>query len=51
MLDSIPFKQFLETAPNIRELLQDFYCSRYASCLDHLQKLKVRSSVLLTLQP
>lgn len=46
VLDSVPFKSFLETAPTIRELLQDFYCSRYASCLDHLARLKVLAGSL-----
>eukprot|EP00270_Netrium_digitus_P022111 TRINITY_DN977_c0_g1_i1.p1 TRINITY_DN977_c0_g1~~TRINITY_DN977_c0_g1_i1.p1 ORF type:complete len:449 (-),score=121.18 TRINITY_DN977_c0_g1_i1:57-1403(-) len=34
------FKYFLELVPEVRELIHDFHASRYASCLNYLQKLK-----------
>lgn len=33
--------------PDLRELISDFYNSRYASCLSYLEKLRVRPLVLL----
>jgi len=40
VIDNNPFKNFLELTPDIRELILDFYSSRYASCLTYLQKMK-----------
>jgi len=40
VLDNHVFKNFLELIPQVRELLQDFYGSRYASCLNYLEQLK-----------
>jgi len=40
VLDNAAFKNFLELVPQIRELINDFYNSRYASCLAYLQQLR-----------
>jgi len=40
VIDNAPFKNFLELVPEVRELINDFYASRYASCLKYLNKLK-----------
>jgi COP9 signalosome complex subunit 1 len=40
VVDEPAFKQFLELAPEMRELVSDFYGSRYASSLAHMAKLK-----------
>ncbi|KAJ7544309.1 hypothetical protein O6H91_09G073400 [Diphasiastrum complanatum] len=40
VIDNITFRNFLELMPEVRELIHDFYASRYASCLGCLQKLK-----------
>eukprot|EP00245_Coleochaete_scutata_P005782 TRINITY_DN19649_c0_g1_i1.p1 TRINITY_DN19649_c0_g1~~TRINITY_DN19649_c0_g1_i1.p1 ORF type:complete len:435 (-),score=92.43 TRINITY_DN19649_c0_g1_i1:295-1599(-) len=40
VIDNINFRNFLEMVPEVRELISDFYASRYASCLGYLQKLK-----------
>jgi len=40
VLDNASFKTFLELVPQLRELLQDFYGSRYASCLNYLEGFK-----------
>mmetsp|Transcript_37463 Transcript_37463/g.60668 ORF Transcript_37463/g.60668 Transcript_37463/m.60668 type:complete len:389 (-) Transcript_37463:225-1391(-) len=40
VIDNIQFKNFLELVPDVRELINDFYSSRYASCLNTLNKLK-----------
>jgi len=45
VIDNTAFRSFLELSPEIRELINDFYASRYASCLKFLDKLK--SNVLL----
>ncbi|OVA14147.1 Proteasome component (PCI) domain [Macleaya cordata] len=34
------FRNFLELVPEVREIINDFYSSRYASCLEYLEKLK-----------
>lgn len=34
------FKQFLELEPQLRDVLQQFYQSRYTSCLKTLQEMK-----------
>ncbi|XP_072962986.1 COP9 signalosome complex subunit 1 isoform X2 [Typha angustifolia] len=40
VIDNINFRNFLELVPEVRELINDFYASRYASCLEYLEKLK-----------
>ncbi|KAI4973382.1 hypothetical protein ZWY2020_035643, partial [Hordeum vulgare] len=40
VIDNINFRNFLELVPEVRELVNDFYASRYGSCLEHLEKLK-----------
>jgi len=40
VLDNTSFKNFLELVPPVRELINDFYGSRYASCLNYLKDLK-----------
>jgi COP9 signalosome complex subunit 1 len=39
LLDNSSFKNFLELVPQVRELIQDFYESRYTSALEVLDKL------------
>ncbi|KAJ8900387.1 hypothetical protein K2173_025027 [Erythroxylum novogranatense] len=40
VIDNVNFRNFLELVPEVRELIHDFYSSRYASCLDYLENLK-----------
>ena len=40
MLDNISFRSYLELAPAARELVEDFYNSRYASCLSALDRMR-----------
>ncbi|XP_021748088.1 COP9 signalosome complex subunit 1-like [Chenopodium quinoa] len=40
VIDNLNYRNFLELVPEIRELINDFYSSRYASCLDYLGNLK-----------
>jgi len=40
VIDNATFKNFLELVPEVRELINDFYSSRYASCLKYLDKIK-----------
>jgi len=40
VIDNANFRSFLELTPEIRELINDFYSSNYASCLKTLNKLK-----------
>ncbi|KAG8073169.1 hypothetical protein GUJ93_ZPchr0006g46247 [Zizania palustris] len=40
VIDNINFRNFMELMPEVRELVNDFYSSRYGSCLEHLEKLK-----------
>lgn len=40
VIDNVNFRNFLELVPEVRELVNDFYSSRYGSCLEHLEKLK-----------
>jgi len=40
VIDNTVFRNFLELVPEMRELINDFYSSRYASCLNYLEKLK-----------
>eukprot|EP01027_Heterolobosea_sp_BB2_P003518 GEZU01005325.1.p2 GENE.GEZU01005325.1~~GEZU01005325.1.p2 ORF type:complete len:313 (-),score=116.68 GEZU01005325.1:32-970(-) len=39
-IDDVKFKNYLELVPQVRELIKDFYASRYTSCLKYLDKLK-----------
>ncbi|CAN6711145.1 unnamed protein product [Malus baccata var. baccata] len=40
VIDNLNFRNFLELVPKLRELINDFYTSHYASCLDYLGNLK-----------
>jgi len=40
VIDSGSFRNFMELTPQLRELISDFYSSRYASCLKYLDKMK-----------
>eukprot|EP01006_Ploeotia_vitrea_P059358 TRINITY_DN71_c0_g1_i1.p1 TRINITY_DN71_c0_g1~~TRINITY_DN71_c0_g1_i1.p1 ORF type:complete len:437 (+),score=42.18 TRINITY_DN71_c0_g1_i1:46-1356(+) len=40
VIDNVGFKAFLELVPEVRELIKDFYDSKYATCLSALDKLK-----------
>mmetsp|Transcript_31400 Transcript_31400/g.79014 ORF Transcript_31400/g.79014 Transcript_31400/m.79014 type:complete len:480 (-) Transcript_31400:255-1694(-) len=40
VIDDVAFKQFLELVPDMRELIFDFYGSRYSSCLALMDKIK-----------
>jgi len=40
VIDNLAFRSFLELTPEVRELINDFYSSRYASCLKYLDKLR-----------
>eukprot|EP01090_Pellita_catalonica_P002886 TRINITY_DN124_c0_g1_i1.p1 TRINITY_DN124_c0_g1~~TRINITY_DN124_c0_g1_i1.p1 ORF type:complete len:462 (-),score=72.98 TRINITY_DN124_c0_g1_i1:22-1407(-) len=40
VLDNSTFKNYLDLVPQLRELLQDFYNSRYDSCLQYLDNIK-----------
>jgi COP9 signalosome complex subunit 1 len=40
VIDNAQFKNFLELVPHLRELVNDFYCSRYASCLKYLADMR-----------
>jgi len=42
VIDNATFRNFLELTPELRELINDFYSSRYASCLKYLEKIKAR---------
>ena len=37
VLDNISFRAALEAAPEVRELISDFYASRYPACLTCLE--------------
>ncbi|CAL8465400.1 g4936 [Coccomyxa elongata] len=39
IVDNISFRELLELNPEVRELVYDFYGSRYAACLARLQRL------------
>ncbi|CAF2113357.1 hypothetical protein HID58_082678 [Brassica napus] len=45
VIDNINFRNFLELVPEVREFINDFYSSRYASCLEYLGSL--RANLLL----
>ncbi|KAK3805875.1 MAG: 26S proteasome subunit RPN7-domain-containing protein [Benniella sp.] len=38
VLDNVGFRQYLELEPHIRDLIQGFYNSNYAQCLDIMEK-------------
>mmetsp|Transcript_3835 Transcript_3835/g.7926 ORF Transcript_3835/g.7926 Transcript_3835/m.7926 type:complete len:420 (-) Transcript_3835:301-1560(-) len=40
VIDNNMFRNFLELVPEVRELIHDFYASRYASCLSYLDNLR-----------
>jgi len=40
VIEDVAFKQFLELVPDMRELIFDFYGSRYSSCLALMEKVK-----------
>ncbi|XP_057454527.1 COP9 signalosome complex subunit 1 [Lotus japonicus] len=40
VIDNSNFRNFLELVPEVRELVNDFYSSHYASCLEYLGNLK-----------
>ncbi|KAE9595551.1 putative proteasome component (PCI) domain-containing protein [Lupinus albus] len=40
VIDNFNFRNFLELVPEVRELINDFYSSHYASCLEYLGNLK-----------
>mmetsp|Transcript_27249 Transcript_27249/g.45593 ORF Transcript_27249/g.45593 Transcript_27249/m.45593 type:complete len:412 (-) Transcript_27249:404-1639(-) len=40
VIDNNVFRNFLELVPEVRELINDFYASRYASCLSYLDNLR-----------
>ncbi|KAL8495343.1 hypothetical protein ACS0TY_019486 [Phlomoides rotata] len=40
VIDNANFRNFLELVPEIRELINDFHTSHYASCLEYLGSLK-----------
>uniref|UniRef100_A0A7S4BL18 PCI domain-containing protein n=1 Tax=Chrysotila carterae TaxID=13221 RepID=A0A7S4BL18_CHRCT len=40
LIDNSAFRTLLELFPEVRELVSDFYGSKYASCLSYLDKLK-----------
>ncbi|KAJ7951089.1 COP9 signalosome complex subunit 1 [Quillaja saponaria] len=40
VIDNLNFRNFLELVPEVRELINDFYTSHYASCLNYLGSLK-----------
>ncbi|KAI3957212.1 hypothetical protein MKW98_012087 [Papaver atlanticum] len=40
VIDNFNFRNFLELVPEVREIINDFYSSRYASCLEFLENLK-----------
>jgi len=40
VIDNPSFRNFLELTPELREIINDFYASRYATCLKYLDKIK-----------
>jgi len=40
VIDNLVFRNFSELVPDVREMINDFYSSKYASCIAHLDKLK-----------
>lgn len=45
VIDNSNFRNFLELVPEVRELINDFYSSHYASCLEYLGNLKANLSL------
>eukprot|EP00873_Tetraselmis_striata_P032937 jgi/Tetstr1/453201/TSEL_040218.t1 len=45
VINNIPFLEFLELVPEVREMIHDYYNSRYASCLKYLDS--IRPSLML----
>lgn len=45
VIDNSNFRNFLELVPEVRELINDFYSSHYASCLEYLGNLKSNLSL------
>ena len=41
LIDNANFKHYLELVPEIREVIKDFYDSRYTTCLSALDRMKV----------
>jgi hypothetical protein len=41
LFQNVHFKHFLESFPMVREMMLDFHASRYASCLNYLERLRV----------
>ncbi|KAG8363345.1 hypothetical protein BUALT_Bualt19G0012800 [Buddleja alternifolia] len=40
VIDNVNFRNFMELVPEIRELINDFYTSHYATCLEYMGNLK-----------
>ncbi|KAL3145664.1 COP9/signalosome complex subunit Csn1 [Trebouxia sp. C0010 RCD-2024] len=40
VINNVTFRDYMEVNPEVRELVNDFYGSRYASCLNHLTRLR-----------
>jgi COP9 signalosome complex subunit 1 len=40
VIDNAAFKHYLELVPEVREIIKDFYDSRYTTCLNALERLK-----------
>lgn len=40
LISSTSFKLFLELEPQLRDILSNFYDSKYASCLQHLEEIR-----------
>ena len=40
VIDNPNFRHFLELVPELREVIKDFYASRYSSCLKHLNAMR-----------
>mmetsp|Transcript_24634 Transcript_24634/g.61811 ORF Transcript_24634/g.61811 Transcript_24634/m.61811 type:complete len:306 (+) Transcript_24634:169-1086(+) len=41
LFQNVHFKHFLESFPLVREMMLDFHASRYASCLNYLERLRL----------
>ncbi len=40
LIDNVGFREFLETAPEVREVVNDFFLARYHTCLMGLERLR-----------
>lgn len=40
VVDNVSFREFLETVPEVREVVQEFYKARYAQSLAALERLR-----------